>query len=101
MSNVSSMFIGRSDEEKNALARLISREDEVFDLQPGEEHDHGIHVRADIPRYKLIDARQKLLIATTERKSDRNFYALLVIGVVLFVKSGLSWADLIHFFASL
>lgn len=95
------LFIGRSDAEQIALRRLIEREDKIFSLQPNEETQPREHARADIARFQLLNARAKLAEATSERKSDRNFYATVILGVAIFVKSGVSWADIFHFFATL
>lgn len=95
------IFIGRSDAERSALRRLIEREDEVFRLQPGEESQLAVHARADLMRFRLLNARLKLAEATSERKSDRNFYATIILGLAIFVKSGVSWTEVFHFFASL
>jgi hypothetical protein len=98
---VVSSFLGRSDEERRALSAIIEQEDRVFRLQPGEERDHAVHVRADVPRFLILNARDRLIHATFERKSDRNFYALIGIGIVLFIKTGVSWTEVFKFFAGL
>ena len=99
--SVLNTFLGRSEEERDALARITRQEDRCFELVPGEDQDIAVHVRADLPRHSLLNDRAKLLEATTNRKSDRNMYATIVIGVVIFFKTGITWADLLHFFASL
>lgn len=95
MSDTIGLVFGRSDAERSALERLIAREDEVFKLQPGEETDHGVHVRADLPRFALFNARQQYHLAMFTRKSDRNFTLTLVGFVVLFIKTGVSWTDIL------
>ena len=95
------LFLGRSDEEQRALRRLIDGEDRIFRLQPNEETSLREHARADVARFQLINARMKLSEATSERKSDRNFYATVILGLAIFVKSGVAWTDIFHFFASL
>lgn len=90
---VGDILLGRSDAERSALLRLIEREDEIFRLQPGEDSDPTIHARVDLARFQLINARMKLMEATSERKSDRNFYATVILGVAIFIKSGVSWGE--------
>lgn len=94
MVDVVATLIGRTEAERSALAALIQGEDEIFTLQPGEEHDLAIHTKADLPRFRLLNARAKLAQATSERKSDRNMYMTIVVGIVLFIKTGLSWHDI-------
>lgn len=100
-SNVANIFLGRTEEEREALARIIEREDDVFRLQANESDSLANHVHADIPRFALLNDRAKLNLATQNRKSDRNLYATVGIGIVLFIKTGITWSDLVHFFASL
>lgn len=95
------IFLGRSEEEREALARIIEREDHVFELQPGEGDSLIAHVHADLPRFAVLNDRAKLNLATQNRKSDRNLYATLGIGIVLFIKTGVTWADIVHFISSL
>lgn len=96
---VGDILLGRSDAERTALLRLIEREDEIFRLQPGEDSDPTIHARVDLARFQLINARMKLMEATSERKSDRNFYATIILGVAILLKSGVSWTEVFKFFA--
>lgn len=98
---IAGLFIGRSDAEQIALRRLVEREDEIFRLQPGEETHLATHARADLARFRLLNARLKLSEAISERKSDRNFYATLTLGLAIFLKGPASWAEVIHFFTSL
>lgn len=98
---IAAIIFGRSEAEQAALLGLISQEDEIFRLQPGEDGSLMAHVRADLPRFQLLNARSKLTNAVLDRKSDRNLYATVTIGVLVFVKSGLTWAEIIHFFASI
>lgn len=94
MTEAMGLLFGRTDAERSALERLTAREDEIFKLQPGEEIDPGVHARADVPRFALFNARQAYHLAMFTRKSDRNFLVMAVGFVVLFVKTGVSWADI-------
>lgn len=80
------IWLGNTKEERDALARLGAWADRVFELQPNEERDLAVHVHADIPRFRLLHDRAALLQAQTSRKSDRNWYTLVVLGVLLLAK---------------
>lgn len=58
---------------RDAERLLREQEDRVFKLTEGEDEDLGLHVRADIPRFEALNARQRLGQARQERKSDRLF----------------------------
>jgi hypothetical protein len=55
---------------RDAEKQLRRQEDHVFRLVDGEDRDLGTHVRADIPRFEALNARQRLGQARFERKSD-------------------------------
>jgi len=55
---------------RDAEKLLREQEDRVFRLVEGEDNDLGTHVRADIPRFEVLNARQRLGQARQDRKSD-------------------------------
>lgn len=58
---------------RDAEKQLREQEDRVFRPVDGEDCDLGVHVRADIPRFEALNARQRLGQARFDRKSDMNF----------------------------
>ena len=94
--DLTDVFLSKSEDERIAFRALIDREDEIFKLQLHEGDDLGSHVRADLPRFQLINARIALFTAVSNRKQDRNLKATLVIGLILFIKTGVTWADVFH-----
>lgn len=57
---------------RDAERQLREQEDRVFRPVEGEDADLGLHVRADIPRFEVLNARQRLGQARFDRKSDMN-----------------------------
>lgn len=80
------LWLGRTAEEKVALATLQRHEDEKFELQPNEENDLATHVRAETPRFRLLRDRMTLGAAQNDRKQDRNWYTVLILGAIMVVK---------------
>jgi hypothetical protein len=71
-------FVGDAQALHDAEERLRELEDRVFRLVEGEDADLGIHVRADIPRFEALNARQRLGQARFDRKSDVNLFIMAV-----------------------
>lgn len=66
--NLWSIFLGSTSALDDAERELTREEDVVFSLQPGEDGDLGVHVRADIPRYRMLNARARFNQARTDRQ---------------------------------
>lgn len=64
------ILIGDGAALREAERLLREQEDRVFKIVEGEDKDLGVHVRADIPRFEALNARQRLGQARQDRKSD-------------------------------
>jgi hypothetical protein len=76
---IGSVFFGKSADLVAAEQALRKREDEVFQMQPGEDTDLAIHTRWDIPRHELLRGRIALVHALTRQSSNRNL-AFMALG---------------------
>ena len=95
------IWIGNTKEERQALASLREWADRVFELQPNEEKDLAVHVRADVPRFQLLHSRAALMQAQVSRKSDRNWWTLVVLGAFLMAKGTISFGAIWEFFRAI
>jgi hypothetical protein len=82
---LSDIILGDSETLREAERLLRAQEDRVFRRVEGEERDLGTHVRADIPRFEALNARQRLSQAQQNRRADAHLFAmgfgfLLVLG---------------------
>lgn len=80
------MFLGDNAALRDAEKQLREQEDRVFRLVEGEDADLAIHVRADIPRFEALNARQRLGQARFDRKTDLNLFVTAVGFVVILAK---------------
>ena len=67
------LFLGDSQVLREAERLLREQEDRVFRIVDGEEQNLGIHVRADIPRFEALNARERLGQVRLNRKADAHF----------------------------
>lgn len=79
-------IFGRNPALEEAERALRMQEDRVFQLADGEDHDLATHVRADIPRFEALNARQRLGQALTAQSSNRNLTFQAIGFTVLFAK---------------
>lgn len=66
------IILGDSTALREAETFLRKQEDRVFTLAEGEDRDLGVHVRADIPRFEVLNARERLGQARQDRKADTS-----------------------------
>lgn len=67
-------FLGDGAALREAERLLRDQEDRVFRLADGEDCDLAIHVRADIPRFETLNARQRLGQIRQDRKADAHLF---------------------------
>lgn len=72
------ILLGNDSALRDAERQLRAQEDHVFRLVDGEDRDLGIHVRADIPRFEALNARQRLGQARQDRKADAHLVVTLL-----------------------
>jgi len=65
---------------------LREQEDRVFKPVEGEDRDLAIHVRADIPRFAVLNLRQRFGQVRQERASNRQLFFLALGFLVTFAK---------------
>ncbi|MGB8364834.1 MAG: hypothetical protein ACLQUZ_12810 [Rhizomicrobium sp.] len=80
------VFLGDSALLRAQEQALIEQEDRVFQLVEGEHSDLRTHVRADIPRFAVLNARQRFGQAHFDRKSDMNFLITAIGFAVILAK---------------
>jgi hypothetical protein len=80
------MFVGDNVALREAERLLREQEDRVFRLVEGEDTDLGVHVRADIPRFGALNARQRLGQARFDRKADINLFITAVGFAIILAK---------------
>lgn len=68
------IFLGDSLALREAERLLREQEDRVFRLVEGEDCDLAVHVRADIPRFEALNARERLGQARQTRKADAHLF---------------------------
>ena len=90
-------FFGKTQEIKDAEHDLVVNENKVFELQEGEDHDLAIHVRADVPRFRVLNSRGALLRAESKQISNRTLLALVILGALLVADRHLPWAEVFKF----
>lgn len=78
------MLLGDSALLRAQEAELVKQEDRVFRMVENEDADLGVHVRADLPRFDALNARQRFAQTSQARRADRNFLLTLGGFVVLF-----------------
>ncbi len=87
-------FLGDSALLRAQEQALIEQEDRVFQLVEGEHSDLRTHVRADIPRFEVLNARQRFGQARFDRKSDVHLL-LTATGFVIILAKLFGGFDLI------
>jgi hypothetical protein len=70
------IFLGDSERLREAERLLLEQEDRVFKRVDGEDSDLAVHVRADIPRFEALNARQRLGQAQQNRKADAHLFVI-------------------------
>ena len=80
------LWVGRTAAEKEALAKLREHEDEIFIIQPAEDVDLPTHVRAEVPRFRLLRDRMSYAAAQSDRKADRNWYTTIALIAIILIK---------------
>src|SRR5579862_1551488 len=76
------VFFGDGTALRETERALRDQEDRVFRLVDREDLDLGVHVRADIPRFEVLNLRQRFGQARQDRASSRQLF-LLVAGFLL------------------
>ena len=66
------LWLGDRAALREAERELEKQEDRVFRIVDGETRDLATHVRADIPRFETINARQRLGQMRQNRKADAH-----------------------------
>lgn len=80
------VFLADSPGLREMRRRLVDQEDEVFKMLEREDVDLAVHVRADIPRFRLLNLRQQYGQKRSDAKSDRNLIVTVVAFAILFAK---------------
>jgi hypothetical protein len=80
------LFLGDSLALREAERLLREQEDRVFKLVDGEDCDLGVHVRADIPRFEALNARERLGQARQDRKADAHLLVMTMGFVIILAK---------------
>jgi hypothetical protein len=76
------VFLGDGAALRETEKALREQEDKVFRLVDCEDRDLSVHVRADIPRFEVLNLRQRFGQARQDRASSRQLF-LLVAGFLL------------------
>lgn len=92
------MFFGDGAALRETERALREQEDRVFRPVEGEDRDLATHVRADIPRFAVLNLRQRFGQARQERASNRQFFLLAIGFLVTFAKLFGSLDYLLRFF---
>lgn len=80
------VFLGDGAALREAERLLRDQEDRVFRLATGEDCDLSIHVRADIPRFETLNARQRLGQVRQDRKADMHLFVTALGFILILVK---------------
>lgn len=80
------LFGGKSEGELRARQARIDAEDRLLAINPLEHKNLSFHVLAEANRNAVFITRLRDIHATLAAKSDRNLWAVLILGGLLLAK---------------
>jgi hypothetical protein len=80
------LVLGDSLALREAERSLREQEDRVFRPVEGEDCDLAVHVRADMPRFEALNARERLGQARQTRKADAHLLVSAIGFAVILTK---------------
>lgn len=84
----------KSEGELRARQARIDAEDRLLSINPLEHKNLGFHVQAESNRNAVFITRLRDIHATLAAKSDRNLWAVVVLGGLLLAKGIITAEDL-------